>query len=512
VGTWNCGSQSNYLSAEPPALDVANGRPEVLIMGAGPAGLTAAYELGKARVRAVVFEKDVVVGGLARTVNYKGYLFDLGGHRFFTKVQLIERMWREVLGNDLLLRPRLSRIYFDLKFFKYPLEPLDVIANLGAVELVACLLSYFRARVFPHLPEDDMATWITNRFGDRLYRTFFKTYTEKVWGMPCDHIKADWAAQRIRGLSLWSAIRNCFRSQPPIENTQIRTLSKEFLYPRRGPGMMWSRVHELVEAMGGEVHLSSGVDKVLWEPGRVRALVTGSRVHAGSHFISTLPIRTLIASLDPPPEPEVLAAGDYFQYRDFITVLLIVKGTNLFPDNWVYVHDPRVKLGRIQNYSNWSPEMTPDANVTSLGLEYFCFEGDALWSMTDEQLIEFSCRELAAIGLVKQLEVVDASVARVPKAYPVYNSTYRMGLTTVRNFLKVVPNLQIVGRNGQHHYNNQDHSMLAGMLAARNVLGGKFDIWNLNTDQSFHEEGITITDEELQQMEAIQPAVPGLIT
>jgi protoporphyrinogen oxidase len=511
VSTRNGDSQSDYHSAEPPVLEVADRRPEVLIMGAGPAGLTAAYELGKARVRAVVFEKDAIVGGLARTVNYKGFLFDLGGHRFFTKVQLIERIWREVLGSDLLLRPRLSRIYFKLKFYKYPLEPLDVIANLGAGELLGCLVSYLRAQVFPRLPEDDMATWITNRFGDRLYRTFFKTYTEKVWGMPCDQIKADWAAQRIRGLSLWSTIRHCLHSQPSIENTRIRTLSKEFLYPRRGPGMMWARVHELVEAMGGQVHLNSGVDKVLWEPGRANAVVAASRVHAGSHFISTLPIRTLIASLDPLPPPEVLEAGDYFQYRDFITVLLIVKGVNLFPDNWIYVHDPRVKLGRIQNYSNWSPDMTPDANATSLGLEYFCFEGDALWSMTDERLIEFSCRELAVIGLVNPLEVVDASVARVPKAYPVYNSTYRTGLRIVRDFLKVLPNLQIVGRNGQHHYNNQDHSMLAGILAARNVLGGEFDIWNLNTEQSLHEEGITITEEELQRMEENQPAVPDLI-
>jgi protoporphyrinogen oxidase len=466
--------------------------------------------LAKAGVSSTVFEKDTVVGGLARTVTYKDCLFDIGGHRFFTKVDLIERLWREVLGEDLLLRPRLSRIYFDSKFYKYPLEPLDVIAQLGVWELMRCGASYLKAQMFRIRPEEDMASWIRNRFGDRLYARFFKTYTEKVWGMPCEHIKADWAAQRIRGLTLSAAIHDAFREQRSRNKTRHRTLTRQFHYPRRGPGMMWNRVRDLVESKGGKVHLSSPVEKVFWEPGRVTALQVGGQERPASHVISTLPIRTLIRSLDPVPPAEVQRCADDFTYRDFVIVALIVKGSDLFPDNWVYIHDPQVRVGRIQNYSNWSPEMTPDPSLSSLGMEYFCSEGDALWEMRDKELIAFAGAELERIGLVGKPRIVDATVIRVPKAYPVYNGTYRRGLAVVREFLDTVPNLQLVGRNGQHRYNNQDHSMLAGLLAARNILGANFNLWDLNTDQDFHEEGVSLTDEELLGMEASQPLVPEL--
>jgi protoporphyrinogen oxidase len=483
---------------------------EVLIIGAGPAGLTAAYELTKAGVSPTVFEKDAVVGGLARTVSYKDYLFDIGGHRFFTKVELIERLWHEVLGEDLLSRPRLSRIYFASKFYKYPLEPFDVIAQLGAWELLRCSASYLKAQVFRVRPEEDMASWIKNRFGNRLYGRFFKTYTEKVWGMPCEQIKADWAAQRIRGLTLASAIQEAIRPGRPRGKTRHRTLTRQFHYPRRGPGMMWTRVRDLVESKGGKVQLNAPVDKVFWDSGGVRALQVGGREQPGSHFISTLPIRTLIRSLDPAPPPEVRRCADDFSYRDFVIVALIVKGSDLFPDNWVYIHDPQVRVGRIQNYSNWSPEMTPDPSISTLGLEYFCSKGDALWNMRDEELIAFAGGELERIGLIGKPEILDATVIRVPKAYPVYNGTYLRGLAVVREFLTTVPNLQLVGRNGQHRYNNQDHSMLAGLLAARNILGASFNLWDLNTDQDFHEEGLAVTDEELLGMEASQPLVPEL--
>ena len=483
---------------------------EVLIIGAGPAGLTAAYELAKAGVSSTVFEKDGVVGGLSRTVTYKDCLFDIGGHRFFTKVELIERLWQEVLGDDLLLRPRLSRIYFDSKFYKYPLEPLDVFARLGAWELLRCSASYLKAQVFRIRPEEDMASWIKNRFGGRLYGRFFKTYTEKVWGMPCEQIKADWAAQRIRGLTLGAAIQDAFREQRSRNKTRHRTLTRQFHYPRKGPGMMWSRVSELVESKGGKVQLNAPVERVFWGAGGVKALQVEGRERPGSHFISTLPIRTLIRSLDPAPPVEVQRCADDFSYRDFVIVALIVKGSDLFPDNWVYIHDPQVKVGRIQNYSNWSPDMTPDPSVSSLGMEYFCAEGDALWNMRDEELIAFASGELERIGLVGKPEILDATVIRVPKAYPVYNGTYRRGLAVVRDFLETVPNLQLVGRNGQHRYNNQDHSMLAGLLAARNILGANFNLWDLNTDQDFQEEGLSLTDEELLGMEASQPLVPEL--
>jgi protoporphyrinogen oxidase len=483
---------------------------EVLIIGAGPAGLTAAYELAKAGVISTVFEKDGVVGGLARTVTYKDCLFDIGGHRFFTKVEVIERLWKEVLGDDLLLRPRLSRIYFDSKFYKYPLEPLDVIAQLGPWELLRCSASYLKAQMFQIRPEEDMASWIKNRFGSRLYVRFFKTYTEKVWGMPCDQIKADWAAQRIRGLTLRSAIQDAFRRRRPLDKARSRTLTRQFYYPRKGPGMMWTRFRDLVESKGSKVHLNAPVERVFWEPGGVRAVQVGGRERPGSHFISTLPIRTLIRSLNPAPPPAIQRCADDFSYRDFLIVAVIVKGSNLFPDNWVYIHDPQVRVGRIQNYSNWSPEMSPDPSVSSLGLEYFCSEGDALWTMSDSEMIAFAIQELDAIGLVGKPEILDATVIRVPKAYPVYNATYRRGLAVVREFLTQIPNLQLVGRNGQHRYNNQDHSMLAGLLAARNILGARFNLWDLNTDQDFHEEGLSLTDEELLGMQSSQPMVPEL--
>jgi protoporphyrinogen oxidase len=488
----------------PPAVE------EVLIIGAGPAGLTAAYELAKAGVRSTVFEKDDVVGGLARTVSYKGCLFDVGGHRFFTKVELIERLWREVLGDDLLLRPRLSRIYFDSKFYKYPLEPLDVAAQLGPWELLRCSASYLKSQIFPIRPEEDMAAWIKNRFGGRLYWTFFKTYTEKVWGIPCNQIKADWVAQRIRGLTLASAIWDAFRPRDSQGKARHRTLTKQFYYPRKGPGMMWTRVRELVESKGSKVHLNAAVERIFWEPGRVCALQVDGRERVGSHFISTLPIGTLIRSLDPEPPSAVQQCADDFSYRDLLVVAIILKGSDLFPDNWVYIHDPKVRVGRIQNYSNWSPEMTPDTSISSLGLEYFCSQGDALWIMSEAELITFAFRELDAIGLVGKPEILDATVIRVPKAYPVYNAGYRRGLDMVRQFLATVPNLQLVGRNGQHRYNNQDHSMLTGLLAARNILGARFNLWDLNTDQDYHEEGLSVTDQELLGMQTSQPLVPEL--
>ena len=483
---------------------------KVLIIGAGPAGLTAAYELAKAGVCSTVFEKDSVVGGLSRTVTYKDYLLDIGGHRFFTKVELIQRLWREVLGDDLLLRPRLSRIYFESKFFKYPLEPRDVVEQLGACELLRCSLSYLKAQLCRTRSEDDMATWIQNRFGDRLYRKFFKTYTEKVWGMPCELIKSDWAAQRIRGLTLLAAIQAALRPQGSSEKARHHTLTRQFHYPRRGPGMMWTRTRDLVVLKGSEVLVDAPVERVFWEPGRVRALQVAGQEHPGSYFISTLPIRTLIRILDPAPPVAVRRCAEDFSYRDFLVVALILKGSDLFPDNWVYIHDPKVRVGRIQNYSNWSPEMTPDPSTSSLGMEYFCSQGDDLWNMSDTELIALAGRELDRIGLVGKPEILDATVIRVPKAYPVYNATYRRGLAVIREFLTTVPNLQLVGRNGQHRYNNQDHSMLAGLLAARNVLGARYNLWDLNTDQNFHEDGLSLTGKELLEMQASQPLVPEL--
>ncbi len=485
----------------------------VVIIGAGPAGLTAAYELSKSSVRSVVLEKDSVVGGLSRTADYKGYLFDIGGHRFFTKVSLVDRMWHDVLGADFITRPRMSRIYYKSKFFQYPLEPMNALTGLGVFESFLCGLSYVRAKLFPEKPEENLEAWVSNRFGKRLFKTFFKTYTEKVWGIPCREIQAEWAAQRIKGLSFTSMIWNALRPKRKQSKQEvIKTLIHEFEYPRRGPGMMWTKTKEIVEERGSRVVFQAPVESICWEPGRVKAIRAGGQVYGGDHFISSMPIRELIECLDPaPPEHVRRAAGD-FRYRDFLTVAVMVRGKDLFPDNWIYVHDPNVAVGRIQNYSNWSPEMVPEPDMSCLGLEYFCFEGDGLWTTPDAELVTLAKKELGRLGLVDPKNIVDGTVLRIEKAYPIYDATYRRGLAAVREFLATVPNLQLVGRNGMHRYNNQDHSMLTAMLAARNILGARYDLWQVNVEADYHEEGSMVTEEELKAMDASQPIVPRRVT
>jgi len=460
----------------------------VLVIGAGPAGLTAAYELSEHSIPSLVLEKTSTVGGLAQTAEYKGYLFDIGGHRFFTKVTLVEQLWNQVMGDDFLTRKRLSRIYYNSEFFFYPLEPWDALRKLGPVEAFRCGLSYLKAHLFPVKPEDNLEAWVSNRFGRRLFDIFFRTYTEKVWGIPCREIRAEWAAQRIKGLSLASAVWNALRPRPVADKQRaIKTLIHEFQYPRRGPGMMWNRFREIVEQRGSKVILQAPVEKISWEPGRIRAVRAAGTTYEAEHFISTMPIRDLIRALDPPPSARLRQAAEDFHYRDFLTVVLILDEEDLFPDNWIYVHDPSVRVGRVQNYKNWSPEMVPDAGHTCLGLEYFCFEGDDLWTMPDQELIELGRREMAALNLARGSRFLDGCVVRMPKAYPVYDATYQRGLAAVREFLPTVPNLQLAGRNGMHHYNNQDHSMLTAILAARNILGGDYDLWSVNVDADYHE-------------------------
>ncbi|MCP5111950.1 MAG: FAD-dependent oxidoreductase, partial [bacterium] len=337
----------------------------VVIIGAGPAGLTAAYELSKHDRTSVVLEQSDIVGGLAQTAQYKGYLFDVGGHRFFTKVRLVEDMWHEVLGGDFLTRQRLSRIYYKSHFFMYPLEPMNALRGLGLLEAFHCGFSYLAARLFPTRPEDNFEAWVSNRFGRRLYEIFFKTYTEKVWGIPCNEIDSEWAAQRIRGLSLTSAVWNAIKPQRRGDKAgAIKTLIHEFQYPRRGPGMMWERFRETIEQRGSRVVFHAPVEKIFWEPGRITGIQAGGVRYEGDHFISSMPIRELIHCLDPQPPEALLAAAEDFHYRDFLTVVLILRGRSLFPDNWIYIHEPGVKVGRIQNYKNWSPEMVPDPENT----------------------------------------------------------------------------------------------------------------------------------------------------
>jgi protoporphyrinogen oxidase/GT2 family glycosyltransferase len=424
---------------------------------------------------------------LARTETYKGYRFDVGGHRFYTKEPEVHRLWQEVLGEDLLTVRRLSRIYYNGRFFRYPVAVANLVANLGPVELLRMLGSYCRARFLPLEPEDTFEAWVTNRFGRRLYRTFFKTYTEKVWGVPCTSLRADWAAQRIKGLSLITAAKKAL-----FGGNGVRSLSDEFRYPRLGPGQMWEAFRARVERLGGSVRLNTAVRELHHERGRI----TRVRVQEGERqfevaaqsVISSAPLSQLVFALRPAAPPEVIEAARGLRYRDFLIVTLIVGRPDLFPDNWLYIHSPEVRVGRIQNFKNWSKDMVPDPSRTSLGMEYFCSRGDDLWERTDEDLIALASRELEALGLARAAEVCDACVIRQRRAYPVYDETYRRCVEQIRAYLSGFGNLQTIGRNGLHRYNNQDHSVLCGLYAARNVLGATHDLWDVNTDRSYYEE------------------------
>ena len=463
--------------------------PPIIVIGGGPAGLTAAYELTKQQQTPLVLEKYDKVGGIARTENYRGYYFDMGGHRFFTKSAQVQQFWQEVLGDDFLRRPRLSRIFYKNKYFHYPLKPFNALWGLGPFEGVRIISSYVRWHLFPYKEEETFEQWVTNRFGKRLFETFFKSYTEKVWGIPCDELKAEWAAQRIKDLSLKTAIAAMFLK--PQET--IKTLIEEFDYPRRGPGMLWTAVQDRINAQGGQVQLNSNVVGIQREGLRITGVTVErdgrTQTLTGSSFISSMPVTQLLQWLDPPPPPHVLQAANQLAYRDFLTVCLIIKKKELFPDNWIYIHDPSVQVGRIQNFKNWSSDMVPDQTMTSLGLEYFCNEGDEIWNMPDEALVALGKREIAKIGLAQAEDVVDGVVFRVEKTYPVYDSDYVASLETIKAYLATLENLQTIGRNGLHRYNNQDHAMLTGMLAVRNLLyGEKNNLWQVNAEQEYHEE------------------------
>ncbi len=489
---------------------------KVAIIGAGPAGLTAAYELSKAGLNSIVIEKDDIVGGLSRTVNYRGYRFDIGGHRFFTKVSAVENMWEEVLGDDFLERERLSRIYYNNIFFYYPFRLSNAVFGLGIWNSILIVASYLKSQISPDLPEDTFDKWVSNRFGKRLYELFFKTYTEKVWGIPCSEISAEWAAQRIKGLSLLQALKNTLlKGKNSNKEDVIKTLIDSFRYPKYGPGMMWEKVADNVTGNGNELLLNAEVEKIYIGNGKVEKIEINiggdKKIISGSHFISSMPIRELMERMDPPVPEDVYKAATDLKYRDFLTISLIVNKKYVFPDNWIYIHDPGVKLGRIQNFKNWSKEMVPEDEKTCLGLEYFCFEGDGLWSMSDRELVELGKRELEKIGLVDASDVEDGTVVRMPKAYPVYDSTYKDSLRIIRNYLDGIENLQLVGRNGMHKYNNQDHSMLTAMLAVKNILGADYDLWKVNADQEYHEEVRAEGEEELYEFDTVsstQPKVP----
>jgi len=460
-----------------------------VVVGAGPAGLTAAWELAQKNVPVTVLEKATLPGGIARTEQYKGYYFDIGGHRFFTKIAAVNHLWHQWMGSQFMTRPRKSRIFYNGRFFDYPLRPFNALRGLGLWESIRIVASYIQARLFPYPQENNFEEWVSNRFGRRLYNLFFKTYTEKVWGIPCTEIKAEWAAQRIKGLSLFSAVKNALT---PANGEVIKTLIDQFEYPQQGPGQMWQRVTELLRAQGHTVQMNANAQKIEHHNWHVTSVLYGNNQTETplptTDVISSMPLPELIFKLDPPAPANVIAAAKQLTYRDFLTVVLILNQPHLFSDNWIYIHSPQVQVGRIQNFKNWSPHMVPDPQMTSLGLEYFCTIGDSLWQMPDEALVELGKKEIEQIGLAQAADVVDATVMRQPKAYPVYNGEYAQHLATIKQYLGQFENLQTVGRNGLHKYNNQDHSMLTAILAVENIFGAQHDLWEVNTERSYHEE------------------------
>ncbi|QFT76493.1 NAD(P)/FAD-dependent oxidoreductase [Erythrobacter sp. THAF29] len=480
---------------QPGIIDV-----DVAIIGAGPAGLTAGYLLTKQGKSVCIIEKDeTYVGGISRTVEHDGYRFDIGGHRFFSKSQQVVDLWNEILPDDFIQRPRMSRIYYEGKFYSYPLRAFEALGNLGLLRSTACMLSYLRYKLFPIKDVKSFEDWTTNQFGKKLYSIFFKTYTEKVWGMPCDEMSADWAAQRIKGLSLWNAVtdglkRSLGLNKKPNDGQAVKTLLESFRYPRLGPGMMWEAARDKIIATGkGQVLMGHALDRLASDGDGWTMTANGpnGKVQVRArHAISSAPMRELSKRIHPLPQSSLQA--NELKYRDFLTVALMVKSEDLFPDNWIYIHDDRVQVGRVQNFRSWSPEMIPDEEMACVGLEYFCFEGDGLWSSSDEELVAQATREMEILGLCDPAKAIGGTVVRQEKAYPVYDDEYEANVEAMRAELEEkYPSLHLVGRNGMHRYNNQDHAMMTAMLTVENILAGRriYDTWCVNEDAEYHEAG-----------------------
>jgi len=471
---------------------------EVLCIGAGPAGLTAAYLLAKKGHSVCVIEADPrYVGGISKTVEHKGFRFDIGGHRFFSKSREVEDFWTEILGDEMLVRPRSSRIYYRGKFFSYPLKAFEALFKLGVWETTLCVLSYLKARLSPVKNPKNFEDWVSNQFGRRLFGIFFKSYTEKVWGMDCKDISADWAAQRIKGLSLASAALNALRPKAfkRVGGDVIKTLIDSFRYPRLGPGQMWEETAKRLQEMGGQVLLGRKAVGLQFLPGQKKWMVAtessfGKETFYADEVISSAAITDLVKGLSPKPKSFDLAMR--LKYRDFITVAVIVKDRNKFTDNWIYIHEPSVKVGRIQNFKSWSPFLVPDQALNCYGLEYFCFEGDGLWTASDAALGALATEELIQLGLTTPRDIQDFHVVRQRKAYPVYDDEYAANVDAIRQELETnYPGLHLVGRNGMHKYNNQDHAMMTAMLTAENIHADRklFDVWAVNQDAEYHEKG-----------------------
>jgi protoporphyrinogen oxidase len=518
-----------------------------IIIGAGPAGLTAAYELlTRTEIKPIVLEKSDYMGGISRTVNYKGNRIDIGGHRFFSKSDRVMEWWLKILplqaseagpvaikyhrmereitpsanganpanaDSVMLLRGRKSRIYYLRRFFDYPISlSKDTLAKLGLWRTMKIGVSYVRSALFPIRREETLEQFFINRFGRELYGTFFKSYTEKVWGVPCDRISAEWGAQRIKGLSVWTTLMHASKkvfarsSNGTISQKGTETsLIQQFLYPKFGPGQMWEEVARRIKEMGGEIHTGRRAERLITDGWKVKALETtnsaGERnLFEGDYFFSTAPVQEIMRSFDVAPPKNVLEVSDGLVYRDFITVGLLLRslkindetpqGKQLIRDNWIYIQEPDVQLGRLQVFNNWSPFMTSDPAKIWLGLEYFCNESDEIWKLPDERMVALATEELSRIGIIDAGEVLDSTVLRMEKTYPAYFGTYDR-FAEIRAHVDKYENLFLVGRNGMHRYNNQDHSMLTAMMAVDDIISGKTnknDLWEVNTELDYHEE------------------------
>jgi protoporphyrinogen oxidase len=486
---------SEFLVSE--ATTPADPGHEVVVIGAGPAGLTAAYMLTKRGVASTILEADTVVGGISRTAVRDGWRFDIGGHRFFTKVKPVNDLWFEILGQDeFLRRPRMSRIYYRGKFYDYPINAKNALVNLGPVEAVRCMASYAWVRVKRPKDKSTLEGFVASRFGWRLYEHFFKTQSEKVWGVPCTEIQSDWGAQRIKDLSIWRAVVDALTPKRVkarrAKGKQITSLIEEFNYPKYGPGQMWEKCTELVTEKGSKVVFDSVVTKIEHVDGAAVAVTADSsgisNRYECTEVISSMPISALLEAMDPPVPPDVLRAATSLRYRAHITVGLVVPEEFSFPDNWIYINDANVKVGRVQNFGRWSPYLVKDGR-TCLGLEHFVNEGDEWWTMSDADLIESGKRELEQIGLLDAAKVEVGYVVRTPKAYPFYDAEYKENVATLARWLdEHAPNVYPVGRNGMHRYNNQDHSMYTAMLSVENIFGAHHDVWSVNVEEEYHEE------------------------
>jgi protoporphyrinogen oxidase len=486
------------LASGPDATrDEPSSPPRVVIIGAGPAGLTAAYELARRGVTCTVLEADDTVGGISRTVERDGWRFDIGGHRFFTKVPEVEAFWHEVLSDeDFLQRPRKSRIFYRGTFIDYPIKPLNALKSVGLIEAVRCVLSYLWVRVRPPKDQTTLEGYIAADYGWRLYQHFFKTYNEKVWGVPASAISADWGAQRIKGMSLWSAVWEPLRARYAGRRNraqQVTSLIEEFQYPKYGPGMMWERCRDLVEAAGSKVLLDTRVVRIERDERGATAVIAenggAETSYECTHVISSMPFPGLLKAMDPAVPAEVVAAADDLGFRDFLSVALVVPDDKVaWTDNWIYIHDPGVKTMRVQNFGSWSPYMVRDGRNV-LGLEYTVSEGDEWWTSTDDDLIAKGTAELETMGLMRAADVEAGYVVRMPKAYPVYDDRYSDNVDVLRTWLEAhTPNVLPVGRNGMHRYNNQDHSMFTAMLSVENIFGATHDVWSVNVEEEYHEE------------------------